>query len=53
MNKKLLKDFAVEVMIKPLPELLADCVLAYEAMVVGGTAICCLILAVMSKFKKN
>ncbi len=53
MNKNQLKEFAVEVMIKPLPKVLAECALVYEATVVGGTAICYLILAVMSKFKKN
>lgn len=53
MNKNQLKEFAVEVMIKPLPKVLAECALVYEATVVGTVAIGGLILAIISKFKKD
>lgn len=52
-EKTTMKDFIVEVMVKPLPEVLAKCALMYEATIVGMMGLAWLIIKASEKFGKN
>ena len=52
-EKMTMKDFVVEVMVKPLPKVLAKCALTYEATIVGMLGLAWLIVKTSEKFGKK